>query len=334
MEKIDFVILWVDGNDPNWLVEKNKYLTSNNLSATGSNRFRDWGLLKYWFRGVEKFAPWVNKIHFITWGHVPEWLDTQNPKINIVKHEDFIPKKYLPTFNSNVIQYYLDRIPGLAEKFVMFDDDMYIINNVKQTDFFIGDKICDIYGEKPIFIGKKSDKYPHCLINNMQVINEKYSKIKFYKKNIFKCLNLKYGVSINLRTLYLFPIRQFIGICSQHICQAYTKEYYKKFWKICGDELEIVSNNRFRETTDFSTFLIRYMELLDGNFVPRSVNFGKRIELNNEKEKNNIYKAITKQKYKVLCINDSDENINVDKVRPKLENCFESILSVKSSFEK
>ena len=24
-EKIDFVIAWVDGSDPNWLKEKNKY---------------------------------------------------------------------------------------------------------------------------------------------------------------------------------------------------------------------------------------------------------------------------------------------------------------------
>jgi hypothetical protein len=25
MEKIDFVITWVDGSDPKWLAEKNKY---------------------------------------------------------------------------------------------------------------------------------------------------------------------------------------------------------------------------------------------------------------------------------------------------------------------
>ncbi|MBQ6357217.1 MAG: capsule biosynthesis protein CapK, partial [Solobacterium sp.] len=43
--------------------------------AAIDNRFKDWGLFKYWFRGVEKFAPWVNKIYFITWGHVPTWLD-------------------------------------------------------------------------------------------------------------------------------------------------------------------------------------------------------------------------------------------------------------------
>lgn len=33
-------------------------------------RYRDWDNLQYWFRGVEKFAPWVRKIHFVTWGHL------------------------------------------------------------------------------------------------------------------------------------------------------------------------------------------------------------------------------------------------------------------------
>lgn len=34
-------------------------------------RYRDWENLKYWFRGVETFAPWVNKVYFITYGHIP-----------------------------------------------------------------------------------------------------------------------------------------------------------------------------------------------------------------------------------------------------------------------
>ena len=59
--KIDFVMIWVDGNDPEWRKEKDKY--SNNVDNNTDNRearFRDWDNLQYWFRGVEKFAPWVN----------------------------------------------------------------------------------------------------------------------------------------------------------------------------------------------------------------------------------------------------------------------------------
>lgn len=28
--------------------------------------YREWGTFKYWFRGVEKFAPWVNKVYLVT----------------------------------------------------------------------------------------------------------------------------------------------------------------------------------------------------------------------------------------------------------------------------
>ena len=63
-DKMDFVILWVDGNDEKWIEEKNKYLELK--GDTKANRFRDCENMQYLFRGIEKFAPWVNKIFFIT----------------------------------------------------------------------------------------------------------------------------------------------------------------------------------------------------------------------------------------------------------------------------
>ena len=95
---VDIVITWVDGSDPNWLAEKKMYTKkSNNV------RYRDWDNLVYIFRGIEQFMPWVHKIYFVTWGHLPKWLNIDNEKLVIVNHQDYIPEKYLPTFNSNVL---------------------------------------------------------------------------------------------------------------------------------------------------------------------------------------------------------------------------------------
>ena len=58
---IDFVIIWVDGNDKQWQAEKAKYDGKTVTNANSEVRFRDWDNLQYWFRGVEKFAPWVIK---------------------------------------------------------------------------------------------------------------------------------------------------------------------------------------------------------------------------------------------------------------------------------
>ena len=62
---IDFVVLWVNGNDEEW--QKKKALFSpDQKSDIGINRYREWDNLKYWFRAVEKYAPWVRKVHFVT----------------------------------------------------------------------------------------------------------------------------------------------------------------------------------------------------------------------------------------------------------------------------
>jgi hypothetical protein len=66
--QIDFVITWIDMNDPKWQQEFALYSgkIDNTKNEISEARFRDYGFLKYWFRGVENFAPWVRKIHFVT----------------------------------------------------------------------------------------------------------------------------------------------------------------------------------------------------------------------------------------------------------------------------
>ena len=86
---IDFVVLWVDGNDPQWQAQKAKYQGKTLDDSNAAHRFRDWGLMPYWFRAVEKFCPWVRKVHFVTCGHVPQWLNLDCPKLNHVKHSDY-----------------------------------------------------------------------------------------------------------------------------------------------------------------------------------------------------------------------------------------------------
>lgn len=135
---IDIVITWVDGNDLEWNKERDKYVLPNdrkNKSTGGDKRYVDDCLLQYIFRGIENFVPWVNKIHFVICGYLPKWLNVNNPKINIVKHEDFMPKKYLPTFAGNALSLNFHRIKGLAERFIYVNDDIYSIKPTKKELF-------------------------------------------------------------------------------------------------------------------------------------------------------------------------------------------------------
>lgn len=49
-EPIDFVITWVDGNDPKWQEEKDKTLIAQGLGGHidgRKERYRDWDNLQY-----------------------------------------------------------------------------------------------------------------------------------------------------------------------------------------------------------------------------------------------------------------------------------------------
>ena len=172
--KIDFVITWVDGTDPKWLAEKLRTLQEvDSLEAQKTDssdlRFRnDFDFLKFWFRGVEKFAPWVNQIFFVTYGHTPDWLNLVHPKLKIIRHEDFIPHEFLPTFNSHTIENHLHLIPGLSEYFVYFNDDFYLLKTTRPTDFFI----------------KASSKKPAKSQNRYKTLAETYLPRAFFAENI------------------------------------------------------------------------------------------------------------------------------------------------------
>ena len=326
---IDFVILWVDGSDKKWLNEKKKYCPELSVSNEAF-KFRDWELLKYWFRGVEKYAPWVNKIFFVTWGHIPSWLNINNEKLVIVNHKDIIDEKYLPTYNSNVIDFNIYKIKELSENFVYFNDDIFLLNNVKPSDFFVEGMPKDLYAESVI----QPDKgvFPYTRFNNAFIINKYYNKKQVYKKNRNKIFSLKYG-KYNLRTLMNLVYPSFVGFYNQHICQSFLKSYFEKIWLLEPKLCEELCNNRFRTNRDVSQYIIKEMQVLDGKTVPRKYSFGKAYSMN-DNNYNLIKKAIEKQKYKVICINDCKDIQNVETIKKELKISFEKILPGKSDFEK
>ena len=89
---IDFVVLWVDANDPNWQSERAKY-TQGESDDASVIRYQNRDNFKYWFRSVAKYAPWVRKIHLVTCGQTPDWLDINHPNINLVKHSDYANRR-------------------------------------------------------------------------------------------------------------------------------------------------------------------------------------------------------------------------------------------------
>lgn len=327
---IDFVIAWVDGNDIEWQKEKNNYKKDNEKNKDDV-RYRDWNLLRYWFRGVENFAPWVRKVFFVTWGHVPEWLNTSHPKICIVNHKDYIPKKYLPTFNSHTIELNLHRIDGLSDKFVYFNDDMYIVNKVKEKDFFVKELPCDLFSLDAIYFNKDSAGFYNA--NNMEIINSHFNKKKQFKLNKKKWFKLRYSIRKIYRTMVFMPWNWFPGFYYQHLPSSFLKKSFRELWDLEYKKLDMTCMDKFRTKTNVNQWLFKYWQLAKGEFFPRRCNIGLCYHVKN-KNIYNVCKDIQTQKYPLLCINDVPETKNYEEKKEILHKEFSGILNKKSSYEK
>lgn len=329
-EQIDIVIPWVDGNDPEWQKEYKKYVALEKGRDDNSVlRYRDWDNLQYLFRGIEKFAPWVRKVHFITTGQKPKWLNMNAPKLNFVRHEDFIPKEWLPTFSARPIELNLHRIEGLAEQFVYFNDDFFLLRPVKKERFFKNGQPCDMAILDTLNTGSARS---HVMMNNVIFANKHFNKKQVFKANATKWLNPLYGTQL-LRTLALMPFSSFPGFRNHHMPQAFLKSTFHKVWIEEKELLEEVSGHRFRDITDVTQYVFRYWQLLSGQFVPTNiVNNSYRFRLSDD-EADKLVAAIKGQKREILVTYDSNKVADFESLKNKINQAFQSILPDKSSFE-
>lgn len=326
---IDFVVLWIDGNDPEWQAEYKKYYKEEKGIDMSIARNRDWDNLQYWFRSIEKFAPWVNKIHLVTWGHLPKWLNKDAEKLNIVKHADFIPKEYLPIFSTFPNTLNTHRIEGLSEHFVLFDDDMFLGKKVNRTRFFKRGKPVDIAQLTPI---SPALPFGHYLLNNASLMHRRYSFKSVILKNIFKWFNIKYGISVNLKNLFLLPFSSNLTLKNPHVAIPFLKSTYKKLWTEEFDAMDSTCKSRFRNYTDVLQWVMRYEQLLSGNFTPHSIK-DTRTDLITDQRAEAIADYIIRQKYRMFCINDSNDIVDFEKTKSIINSALEKLLPEKSSFE-
>ena len=328
--KIDFIVTWVDMDDPKWKEEFARYssMQRNEKNSVTEARFRDYGFLKYWFRGVEKFAPWVNKIHFVTCGQAPDWLDRSNPKLNLVKHSDFVPAQFLPTYNSVVIERYVHLIPGLADHFVYFNDDFYIIRPIGEERFFRNGIPCDIaaFQYNPAW----SQWYKR-IKNNIRIINRHFDKKEVIARDHDKWFDPSYGSRARWNYL-LRPYGKFITLRTPHNAQPYLRQTFEEVWEAAGKELTETSANRFRAVTDYTPELFRTWQICRGNFEPYNTYADTKMFPLMLRWRKAVV-AIQEQKYALVCLNDNKHIRDYDRVMSSIEEAFRGILPEKSSFE-
>ncbi len=338
MEDIDVVITWVDNSDQNWQKEKQKYCRYlNNAESANDARFRDWNHLKYVLRSIDQNMPWVHKIYLVTAHQVPKWLKEETGKLQLIFHEEFIPKKYLPTFSSHTIELNIHRIPGLCEKFIYFNDDMFALHPLNPEDFFVNELPCD-NAILNIHCPKRSLMIHTISHNDAGVISEHFDIHKVLKENHHGWFNMKYGLKNNLLNLFLSKCPRFPGFRQFHLAHAYLKSTFDEVWDKEYAYLDEVCLNKFRMKTDINQWVMREWQLASKKFYPYPT-FKMSAMIDFEKDEvvkvlEFCKKTIHNPNIKLICINDGDTIEDFETLQKKVEELLSDVFKEKSSFEK
>ena len=341
MEDIDFVLTWVDGSDPAWLAEKRRWEGAGAAEpqaggeANADCRYRDYGILRYWFRAVERFAPWVRRVFFVTCGQKPDWLDEANPKLRLVDHRDFIPADYLPTFHSDTIELNLHRIGDLSERFVLFNDDMFLLRPVAPGDFFrkgLPVLPCDL--GVPKWLGNTNAS--RVVVNNAGVLKRSLDVERLLRKRLGKIADVRalgFGrAAKNLVSLAVNGI--WIPSTFGHVGLPHLKSTFEEIWRVRPETMDRTSRSRFRIDDGVNHWLACAWNVVTGRFVPiNEKRTGKSVTLSDE-TLGSVCADIRGRVRPQICINDTDRIADPARCFAEVAAAFDAILPDKSSFEK
>lgn len=143
--RIDAVITWVNGADPTHIAKRKHHepRERRNPNAVNPHRWGCNGELEYCLRSIANHAPWFGRIWIITDAQTPDLSKLPSDlvaRVSIVDHRVLFAEyaSALPTFNSLAIETLLWRIPELSERFVYFNDDVFLTSPISPADVFQG----------------------------------------------------------------------------------------------------------------------------------------------------------------------------------------------------
>ena len=337
-EKIDFVVTWLDSSDIEWQKDYIKYKGVNQNGDQSFARFRDWDLFKYWFRSVETYAPWVNKVFLITNGTFPKWINPNHPKLVLVKHSDYIPDKFLPTFNSCTIELHMNRIKGLSEHFVYFNDDCFINAPISPEYYFKDGLPCDSNRETfynvPTYNPIDRFSIYISMMVDIGVLNSHFNRREVWRQSPKRWFGGHLGKGGILTSLLLHRKDVFVGFNYKHVEQPYLKSVFNEVWEIESGMLE-ESCTRFREEVILNPYIFRYWQLASNKFYPVKLNHIRKYRTTKDRMPL-ILETIMNPEIKSLCINDTP--ICTDEEFPLYKEAILKVFNIKfphkSSYEK
>ena len=252
-DKIDAVITWVDGNDPVHQAKRAQFLTNKRENArkdvAGETRFNQVGEIYCCIASILRFAPWINKIYIVTDNqnpHVEDYIKIHFPDnkipVEVVDHKVVFEgyEKHLPTFNSLAITSVLWRIPGINERFILFNDDVMLQRPVTPEDFYRDNKIV-LYGRR--WISVNETRITLVLQTLMRRLVGKKALLSF-KKFMYNAARVTQSA-------------RFVRL--DHTPHAFFKSVFSEFYAANSQCLEDNVRHRFRNKEQYSAAELHHL---------------------------------------------------------------------------
>ena len=334
--QIDFVVPWLDSSDPVWQ-EQFSYYSQKEKGRMEAARFRNMDIFQFWFRAVEKYAPWVRKVFLITNGKFPDWINKEHPKLVLVKHTDYIPEDILPVFNASAIELQIHRIEGLSEHFVYFNDDFFLNAPVMPDYYFKKGLPCDYnretYNLVPIYDSEDKFEIAMCVYSDLGIVNANFNRWKTVCQSPRRWFGFHLGLRGIILNCMLGRQKKFIGFPYRHYEQPYLKSVLEEVWRKEPGFLN-ASCTRFRGEVSANQYLFRYWQFASNRFFPVRNLKGRFFSLRQDELKN-IEAALQDPNITSVCLNDTpkcpDNEFRV--INTSLKELFERKFTEKSSFE-
>lgn len=334
-EIIDFVVPWVDCNDSEWIKLYHHYRCTEE-HVEDEARYRNWDIFKYWFRAVEQYAPWVNKVFLVTNGTFPKFINPNHPKLVLINHLDYIPSKFLPTFNANTIELNIFRIKELSERFVYFNDDFFINAPISPNYYFRDGLPCDNNEEQlfPPLSYSKNNQFGISIMELMDVsvVNGFYKRRDSVKSKPKNWYGFHLGFKGLCKSLVMMRKERFQGFVMRHYEQPYLKSILNEVWEKAEQPL-LNSCTQFRQYSNLNQYVFRYWQLASNRFYPVRLS-GEVFQLGVD-DLHQAINALYNDNIKSLCLNDTPlcDNDRFLKESQLLREAFERKFPQKSSFE-
>lgn len=289
---IDIVLPWLNPTKK-WMTQYKKYCEDEDPA-----RVRDLNTIRPTLRGILNNAPWVRYIWLVLFDEEQiknlDWPELKNNKIKFIYHKDFLPKEFLPNFNSSILFIFLHNNQEIAENIICMDDDMIFIKPVQENMYFEHD--IPVH-HRTIKVGKTPYKFD-CMWHYVL----KSTEDAFYKITKTYC-----------------------SCTTRHMPFPITKTMLKFIdFKIHNDLYQSCINAKIRRKKSISMIELAYwIEEFRSKYVSKPI-------YDKIKSKFLVLSDLTTEKdikdclnYDIVCINDSERLIkNVDKIKQYIIKYF------------